>query len=170
MSEVTCQHCGYTAIVHATMGQRCELCAGCPGLHVPSPVARPTGYLWEIVEDRCRVCGKSLGATLRFLHVGVCTTARSLVRIEGCVYCVPLADVSARRWRVSKPWSLQLSRSDHLLSSRSAACAHLSKASSSLIEKSLVGIMSPHRRLQIIDCPARNALVTVTSGTAAAPS
>src|SRR6266542_648573 len=30
--------------------------------------------------------------------------------------------------------------------------------------------MSPHRRLHIIDLPGRRALVTLTSGTAAAPS
>ena len=72
MTEATCQHCGHSAIMHATMGQRCELCAGCPGLHAPASAARPPGYLWEIVEDRCGACGKYLGDTLRFLHVGAC--------------------------------------------------------------------------------------------------
>jgi hypothetical protein len=55
VSEATCPNCGHPAIMHAMMGHRCEVCAGCPGLHAAAPVARPPGYLWEIVEDRCRV-------------------------------------------------------------------------------------------------------------------
>ena len=72
VSEATCQNCGHPAIMHAMMGHRCEICAGCPGLHAAAPVARPPGYLWEIVEDKCRLCGTYIGDTLRFLQVGVC--------------------------------------------------------------------------------------------------
>jgi hypothetical protein len=72
VSEATCQNCGHPAINHARIEQRCELCAGCPGLNAPAPAARPPGYLWEIVEDRCRVCGTYIGDTFRFLQVGVC--------------------------------------------------------------------------------------------------
>jgi hypothetical protein len=32
------------------------------------------GYLWERAADTCKVCGKHLGAGVRFLHVGVCET------------------------------------------------------------------------------------------------
>ena len=53
-------------------GLRCELCAGCPGPDAPPAVARPPGFLWEMAEDTCRVCGAYIGETLRFLHVGVC--------------------------------------------------------------------------------------------------
>ena len=73
MSEATCRNCGHPVIMHATMAHRCELSADCHGLHAPAPTARPPGYLWEIVEDRCRVCGTYIGDTLRFLQVGVCT-------------------------------------------------------------------------------------------------
>ena len=65
-----------------TMGHRCEMCAGCPGLHTPPSALRRPGYLWEIAEDTCRVCGTYIGDTLRFLHVGA-TTARRLGSING---------------------------------------------------------------------------------------
>ena len=72
MNERTCQHCGHQAMTHVLAGLRCELCASCPGLHAPAAAPRPPGYLWEIAEDRCRVCGRYIGDTLRFLYVGVC--------------------------------------------------------------------------------------------------
>jgi hypothetical protein len=71
VTETTCQHCGHPAILHAMTGLRCELC-DCLGLHAPPPAARPAGYLWQRVEDRCRVCGKDLGCSVRFLAVAVC--------------------------------------------------------------------------------------------------
>ena len=33
------------------MGHRCEMCAGCHGLHAPASALRRPGYLWEIAED-----------------------------------------------------------------------------------------------------------------------
>ena len=80
MSEMTCQNCGHSTIAHGRTGLRCELC-DCSGLHAPALVARPPGYLWKIVEDRCRVCGKYIGDTLRFLHgrvQGLLAEARAL--------------------------------------------------------------------------------------------
>jgi len=32
------------------------------------------GYLWEMAEDRCQTCGRTLGFGVRFLHVGRCDT------------------------------------------------------------------------------------------------
>jgi hypothetical protein len=72
VSEATCQHCGHPAIMHGMTRLRCGLCVACPGLHAPAAAARPPGYLWEIAEDTCRVCGAYIGDALRFLHVGVC--------------------------------------------------------------------------------------------------
>jgi hypothetical protein len=60
------------------MAHRCELCAGCLRLHNGAR-REASGYLWEIVEDRCGVCAKYIGDTLRFL----------LVRVyEGCARVV----------------------------------------------------------------------------------
>ena len=46
MSEVKCQRCGHPAIMHAIMGQRCELCAGRPGLHASASALRRPDRRW----------------------------------------------------------------------------------------------------------------------------
>ena len=38
------------------------------------------GHLWEMVEDRCAVCGVLIGIGVRFMHLSLCEACRDGVK------------------------------------------------------------------------------------------